>query len=208
MAGPGRRGHLDALGLRLLDGWMHAHLGERKRALFAGLSGTVLEIGAGAGANLRYLPPGTHLVAVEPNAASHRHLLREAARRGVRLEVQAASAEALPLADGSVGAALSTLVLCTVADPERAIAEVRRVLRPGGRFLCVEHVAAPDGTLLAGLQRAVDGPWRRLFAGCSVRRDTEGMLRRAGFRSVEVERLTLRTLAAPVRPVIAAVATR
>ena len=206
MGGPDRREHLDAIGLRLLDGWMHARLGEAKRALFGGISGTVLELGAGTGANFRYLPPGCLVVAVEPNLAAHAHLRREAERRGVQVDVRAASAEALPLADGSVEVAIASLVLCTVADPARALAEVLRVLRPGGRFVCLEHVAAPDGTLLAGLQRAVDRPWRALFAGCSVRRDTEGMLRRAGFASVEVERLTFRTLAAPVRPLISAVA--
>lgn len=206
MAGSSARAWFDAIGLRLLDGWIHARLGRAKLGLFGGLSGRVLEIGTGTGANFRYLLRGSRLVAVEPNVAAHVHIQRAAARRGVAVEVLAAAAEALPLRDATFDAVVASLVLCTVADPERAIAEVRRVLRPGGRFLCLEHVAAPEGTWLAAVQRAVDRPWQRAFGGCSVRRDTEGLLRRAGFASVEVEHLVLDTIAVPVRPLIAATA--
>jgi SAM-dependent methyltransferase len=202
------RGRLNAFGLRLLERWMHAHYGARKERLFANLPDTVVELGPGGGANLRYLRPGTRLVAIEPNRHAHGPLRRAAARRGVTLELHAAFAERLPLADASADAVLSTLVLCSVADRGRVLAEVRRILRPGGRFLCIEHVAAPAGSAVARVQRAIDGPWGWLFEGCDPHADTVAQLEAAGFASLELERFTLPTLAVPVRPTIAAVAVR
>jgi len=202
------RGRFNAWLLEVLDGYQHRKYGALKRELFGGLPRTVLELGAGDGANLRYLSPGTRVIAIEPNVHMHRRLRARAARLAVHVDVQAATAEALPLADGTVDAVISSLVLCTVPDPARALAEVRRVLRPGGRYWCIEHLAAPEGTALAGLQRALRRPWRWLFEGCETCRDTAGLLREAGFASVEVTPFTLPTIFAPIRPQIAAVAVR
>jgi ubiquinone/menaquinone biosynthesis C-methylase UbiE len=179
-----------------------------KRDLFGGLPRTVLEIGAGTGANFRYLDPGTHVVALEPNVHAHAALRAAAARSGVTVDVRTARAERIPLPDGSVGAVIASLVLCSVEDPERTLAEVRRVLRPGGRFWCVEHVAAPGGTAVAGVQGLVRRPWHWLFEGCDTRRDTERLLREAGFAAVEVSPFTVRTALLPIRSHIAAVALR
>lgn len=195
-----------ALAFGLAEGWMHRRLGDHKRELFGGLSRTVLEIGAGTGNSFRYLRPGSHVIAVEPNAHAHRRLQANARRWGVTVDVRAAVAEALPLADGSVENAIASLVLCTVRDPQAALREILRVLRPGGRFWCLEHVAAPPGTLLARVQREIDRAWGAALGGCSVTRDTEALLRGAGFATVEVERVTFRTLLAPVRPLLAVVA--
>jgi SAM-dependent methyltransferase len=200
------REKLLALGFGLAEGWMHRRLGEHKRELFGGLSRTVLEIGAGTGANFRYLRRGSHVIAVEPNVHAHGRLRENARRWGTTVDVRAAMAEALPLADESVENVIASLVLCTVQDPEQAIREIVRVLKPGGRLWCIEHVAAEDGTLLARVQRGVEGVWSAVLGGCSVSRDTEALLRGAGFASVDVERLTFRTLLAPVRPLVAAVA--
>lgn len=202
------RDRFNAWLLEVLDGYQHRKYGALKREMFGGLPRTVLELGAGDGANFRYLAPGTRVIAIEPNVHMHRWLRARAARHGIHVDVRAATAEALPLADGTVDAVISSLVLCTVPDPVRALAEVRRVLRPGGRFWCIEHVAAPEGTVLAGLQRALRRPWRWLFEGCETCRDTARQLREAGFASVEVTPFTLPTVFAPIRPQIAAVAVR
>jgi SAM-dependent methyltransferase len=193
---------------RALDGYFARRYGRVKRELFGGLPRTVLEIGTGAGANFRYLEPGTHVVALEPNVHAHAALHAAAARSGVTVDVRGARSERIPLPDGSVGAVISSLVLCTVDDPERTVAEVRRVLRPGGRFWCVEHVAAPGGTVVAGVQDLVRRPWHWLFEGCDTRRDTARLLREAGFAEVEVSPFTLRTALLPIRSHIAAVALR
>jgi SAM-dependent methyltransferase len=202
------RGRLNAVGWRLLERWMHARYGAWKERLFAELPGTVVELGPGSGANLRYLRPGTRLVGIEPNLHAHPVLRRAAARRGIDLELHAASAERIPLADASADAVVSTLVLCSVADRARVLAEVRRILRPGARFLCVEHVAAPPGSAVARVQHALDGPWGWLFDGCDPHADTVERLEAAGFASLRIERFTLSTIAIPVRPTIAAIAVR
>lgn len=202
------RSRLNAIVFRLVDGYFHAKYRNLKRDHFGGLPRTVVEIGAGAGANLRYVDPGSHVIAIEPNVHMHPALRATARRRGVSVDVRAATAERLPLEDASADAVISSLVLCSVSDPVRALAEIRRVLRPGGRFWCIEHVAAPAGTALAAVQRAVARPWRWLFEGCDTRRDLEGMLRATGFARVEVRPVTLRTAFAPIRSQIAAVAIR
>jgi ubiquinone/menaquinone biosynthesis C-methylase UbiE len=202
------RERFNACLLELLDRYQHRKYGALKRELFGGLPRTVLELGAGDGANFRYLDRGTRVIAVEPNVHMHPRLRARAARYGLQVDVHPATAEALPLADGAVDAVISSLVLCTVRDPAHALAEVRRVLRPGGRYWCIEHVAAPEGTALAWLQRAVRRPWRWLFEGCETCRDTARLLGEAGFASIEVTPFTLPTVFVPIRPQIAAVAVR
>lgn len=161
----------------------------RKRALLGPLRGTVVEIGPGAGASLRFYAPDVRWIGIEPNPWAHAYLAREAARVGLRdATVRAGTAEALPLDDASVDAVVSTLVLCTVPDVARALAESRRVLRPGGRMVFVEHVAAPPGTRTRAAQRLVRPVWPLVADGCHPDRDTEAAIRAAGFGRVEVER--------------------
>jgi ubiquinone/menaquinone biosynthesis C-methylase UbiE len=207
-AGNPVRGRINRWFFSLLDGHMHSMLGEAKHALFADLPGTVVELGAGTGANVRYLKSGTKLVAIEPNPHMHPALTRSARRRGVELEIVPCGAERLPFADASVDVVISTLVLCTVDDVDAVLAEVRRVLRPGGRFLCIEHVAAPAWTWVGRVQRAVFGPWRWFFEGCHTHRDLEVSIRASGFDDVTVERVEVSTLFVPVRPQIYVRATR
>lgn len=202
------RGRLDAWLLRALDGYGDRKYREVKREMFGGLPRTILEIGAGAGANFRYLDRGTHVIALEPNLHMHSYLRAAAARHGVTVDVRAGVAERIPMADESVEAVIASLVLCSVADPPRALAEIRRVLRPGGRFWCIEHVAAPEGTTLARVQRLVRRPWRWAFEGCETQRHTTELLRESGFESLEVQPFTLRTAFVPIRSQIMAVALR
>lgn len=187
---------------------MHRVYGERKRDLFADLPREVLELGPGAGANLRYYAPGTRVIAVEPNDLMHPRLVRHARDRGVDLELHTRRAEALPLGDASVDAVVCTLVLCSVDDPPRVLSEVRRVLRPGGRFVFIEHVAAPPGSALRHLQRLLRRPWRWCFEGCVLSRDTAAAIRGAGFGEVRLHRFEVAAPLAPFAPHIAGLAVR
>ena len=199
------RGRGNAGIFSLLDRYQHHKFGARKRALFADLPRTVVELGSGTGASLRYLEPGTQLIAVEPNVHMHPALRRHAERRGIDLEIHRAGAEATGLADHSVDVVICTLVLCTVADPAVAVAEVRRILRPGGRFLFIEHVKAPPGPL-RGLQRVVQRPWRYVFEGCQLDRDTAATLATAGFADLRIDHFRLGGLFVPIWPQISGTA--
>ena len=163
-----------------------------KRRLFGSLRGRVLEIGAGAGANLPHLNPDIDYVAIEPNEFSRGHLQRRVAERGLRAEVREGAAEQLPFADASFDAVFCSLVLCTVHDVPAALAEVKRVLKPGGRFAFVEHVGAPVGTRTRRVQRAIRPFWQVLGDGCQPDRETAAAFRGAGFSQVEIDELRLR----------------
>jgi len=162
-------------------------IADRKRALFAGLSGTVVEIGPGAGANFPYFGPGVRWVGVEPNRYARPYLERAARQAGVPFELRSGDAERLPVDSGSADAVVATLVLCSVADEATALREIRRVLKPGGRYLFVEHVAAPAGTMRRRMQRWAKPVWRVIGDGCHPDRDTLRAIRAAGFARVEVE---------------------
>jgi ubiquinone/menaquinone biosynthesis C-methylase UbiE len=183
------------------------YLAPYKSRLFASLSGTVLEIGPGAGANLRHLPAKTiRWIGVEPNPYMSRHLQHEARRLGIDIDLRAGTAEELPVESASVDFAVSTLVLCSVMDQRRAASEILRVLKPGGRLLFIEHVAAPPGTVLRRVQTAVKPLWRRMGDGCHPDRPTRDVLEECGFATLEVEEFS-----APlpvVRPHIAGSATK
>lgn len=167
-----------------------------KRALFARLTAagpapTVVEIGPGAGPNLAFLPPGARYVAFEPNRFMHPYLERAARAAGLTAEIRALSAEQLDLPDSSADAVVCTLVLCSVVEPRTVLGHVRRVLRPGGLFLFIEHVAAPRGSCLRGVQRALRPAWRLLGDGCEPDRETGETIEAAGFARVSIERVRL-----------------
>lgn len=201
------RSRVNAWFFASMNWYMHWKYAARKTALFADLPGTIVEIGAGAGANFRYLRRGTHVIAIEPNPFMHGSLERNAREAGVEVTIRGIGAEGIDLPDASVDAVVCSLVLCTVEDPSAALREVRRILRPGGRFVCIEHVAAPEDTWLGRLQRWIFRPWHWLFEGCHTHRDTERVLEAAGFSDVRIERFTMRTAFLPIRPQLAAVCT-
>ena len=181
-------------------------LAERKRALLGGLRGTVLEIGPGAGANLQYFAPGVHWIGIEPNPFLQRYLRQEAGKLGLQVELRGGEAEHLEAADASVDAVVSTLVLCSVPSVGAALEEILRVLKPGGCFVFIEHVAAPPGTWLRRTQRALR-PFAKLFAdGCHPDRETWAEIEGAGFSEVKIERFRAPLLTAS--PHIAGVAIR
>ncbi|MFF5899798.1 class I SAM-dependent methyltransferase [Streptomyces argenteolus] len=161
-----------------LKGGIAAH----REELLSGLSGRVIEIGAGNGLNFAHYPGAvSEVVAIEPERNLRRLAAGAALRAEVPVDVVPGTAEALPVKSEAFDAAVASLVLCTVRDLPRALAEIKRVLRPGGELRFFEHTLA-TGRGLATAQRAVDRTvWPLLFGGCHTARDTVGALEDAGF---------------------------
>jgi ubiquinone/menaquinone biosynthesis C-methylase UbiE len=163
---------------------------EHRRRLLAGVSGRVVEVGAGTGANFAHYPPEVEeVLAVEPEPHLREVAVRAAGRAGrVRVDVVDGTAEQLPAGDGSFDAAVVSLVLCSVPDQAAALAELHRVLRPGGRLHFWEHVRA-DGPGFARVQRLLDRTvWPAVGGGCHTARDTAAAIAAAGFALERVER--------------------
>lgn len=206
----GARSRFNAWFFDALSGYINRIGRIHKERAFGSIEGrTVVEIGAGAGANLGYLAPGTKLIAIEPNLRMHERLRKRARKARIELTIVAGGAEAIPLDDASVDEVISSLVLCTVDDPERVLAETRRILRPGGRFRFAEHVAAPRPGPRRLIQRAIRRPWGWVFEGCNPANDTVAVLEAAGFSELKFERRKLRrSLFWPVNTAIWGVAER
>ena len=201
-----RRGPFNAAFFAVLGPYIEWTLRKHKRRAFARLPRTVVEIGSGVGANLRYLPSGGTLVAIEPNWFTYGRLRKAAARHGIQLDLRDRMAEDTGLPDHSVDTVISSLVLCSVQSPDVVLAEIRRVLRPGGTFRFVEHVVAPEGTITRAAQRIFRRPWAWTFEGCSCERDLESAIRAAGFSSVNLERYRIHSPFLPFNTHIAGVA--
>ncbi len=162
-----------------------------KRRLLGDLTGHVVEVGPGTGTNFAFLPPGIRWTGFEPNVYMHPYLRRTLrAYPHIAADIRTGTAEQLDLPDASADAVITTLVLCSVTDQPRALAEIRRVLKPGGRFVFIEHVAAPPGSGLRRAQRLIKPVWRRLGDGCHPDRETWMAIQQAGFSMVEMERFS------------------
>jgi SAM-dependent methyltransferase len=169
-------------------------------------TGAVLEIGAGTGANLPHYGPGVaELTLTEPEAPMLRRLQLRLDGQPGRAMVLRAPAEDLPFEDSSFDTVVSTLVLCGVDDQPRALRELRRVLRPGGRFLFIEHVRSSDARLARRQDRV--NPLNRLVARCDCNRPTLDTIVEAGFSVTEVEHRTMPTAPSFLRPLVVGVAT-
>ncbi|MFF5188594.1 class I SAM-dependent methyltransferase [Streptomyces sp. NPDC000345] len=160
--------------------------------LLAGLSGRVIEIGAGNGLNFAHYPGAvSEVVAIEPERRMRRSAQEAALRAEVPVDVVPGMAEALPVKSEAFDAAVVSLVLCSVRDVPRALAELRRVLRPGGELRFFEHGPGGGRAMLAA-QRALDRTvWPSLAGGCHLTRDTVGALRDAGFELGPYRRMSL-----------------
>ena len=179
-----------------------------KAQVVASLRGLVLEIGAGLGGNLALLPDGVTWQALEPDRRRHARLSRIARLHREAVAPLRASAEDIPLPDASVDGVLSVVTMCSVADAELALMEVRRVLRPGGRFVFAEHVAAPAGTWSRRVQGGIAPLSRRFDHGCNPLRDTEAVIRTSGLEVRELRRFELRQPLGVRIPYVVGVAAR
>jgi ubiquinone/menaquinone biosynthesis C-methylase UbiE len=202
------RGRFNSWLLAKFEDDFHEEVGLHKTKHIGSLAGTIIEIGAGNGVNFRYYPSGVRVVAYEPNPYMHDRLHASARAHGLDVELRPISAESLDFEDDTIDAAVCTLVLCTVPNPIRMISEVRRVLKPGGRFFFIEHVGAESGTFLRRMQDLLHGPWHYVFEGCHTNRETSTLLEEAGFSRLEIERFTSGKMPALVVPQIVGVATK
>lgn len=145
--------------------------------------GRVLEVGIGTGQNLRFYDRARvkTLVGVDPALQLHRLALRRSREAGLPVELVGLSAERLPVADASFDTVVCTYTLCTIPDPLAALAEVRRVLVPGGRLIFSEHGTAPDEDVRRW-QARLQPFWDKVAGGCQLGRDIPALLRQAGFR--------------------------
>jgi ubiquinone/menaquinone biosynthesis C-methylase UbiE len=188
----------------MLAGTERAGLADLRSEVLSRASGRTLEIGGGTGLNLARYPSAVEsLTVTEPDPHMARRVRQKVAAEAppFPVEVVEAGAESLPFGDESFDTAVSTLVFCTVDDPDAAAAELRRVLAPGGRLLLLEHVRDPGEGRLARWQDRLERPWGWIAAGCHPNRDTAATLRRAGF---EVELVPDQLPKAPplVRPLV------
>lgn len=174
---------------RMIGPAERAVIGPIRSELVGPLTGSVLDVGAGTGANLAHFRAADRVVSAEPDPAMRRRLVARLPEASVPVEVSDAGAEDLPFPDGSFDAVVFTLVLCTIGDPGRALAEARRMLRPGGRLVALEHVRGHGRQ--ARWQSRIDPVWTRVMAGCHLDRDTAATIRAAGFVPDAEETITI-----------------
>lgn len=165
-------------------------LAERRASLLEQADGAVLEIGAGTGLNFDYYPPSARAVAIEPDPAMARRAIERARSARASVNVFQLDAQRLPVEDESIDVVVGTLVMCTIPDPSRALAELRRVLRPGGNYLFIEHVRS-ESPRLARWQDRLESPWGLVTGGCHPNRRTVDLIRGSGLKVKELDRFEL-----------------
>jgi ubiquinone/menaquinone biosynthesis C-methylase UbiE len=187
-------------------------LADMRAGLIAEASGRTLELGAGTGLNLaHYTDSVTDLVLTEPDPHMASRLRKRLAAESPaprRVEVVETGAERLPFEDASFDSVVSTLVLCTVDSPAAVVAEIGRVLKPGGRLLCLEHVRDAEGGRIAAWQDRLERPWGWVAGGCHPNRDTAAELQRAGFDTGRLAADLLPEAPPIVRPIVRGIAVR
>ena len=203
-----RNGLGDRFGAALYDPFLRRGerlgLAGRRAELLRRARGQVVEIGAGTGLNVPHYPPTAQVVLTEPVPAMYRRLEKRVRGRAGMRPVRA-TADELPMADASVDTVVSTLVLCTVPDVDRVLAELVRVLRPGGQLLFCEHVRAEDPKL-ARRQKRLAGPWAAFAQGCRCDRDTVAFVKQR-FAIEDMTTARWRGMPSVVRPLIIGTAT-
>ena len=186
-------------GRRILPHLLHFAMGQAqlrpfRQRVIGGAAGKVLEIGLGSGLNLPLYGSNVRsVIGVEPSAELLAMAERQVGRARIPVELLEASAETLPLEASSIDTAVTTWTLCTIPDAVQALREVRRVLKPGGVLLFVEHGRAPEPSV-ARWQDRLDRPWSRIAGGCHLNRPIDHLITDAGFR---VETLRHERVAGP-----------
>lgn len=195
---------------RLTQSSEAACLQQWRAELLCDLSGHVLEVGAGTGLNLPYYPQTvSRLVLSEPDPHMRSKLVQKArAQHRDGSEVLDGSLEGLPHAAGTFDAVVATLVLCSVPRLDQALKEIHRVLKPGGRFVFLEHVAAEDRPRRLRWQHRVEPIWKRLAGNCHLTRRTGAAILATGFEIVQIKRESMRKAWPLVRPTIRGVAVK
>lgn len=184
-------------------------LAQWRAALLGNLSGSVLEVGAGTGANLPHYRSELSLTLAEPDPHMRRQLESRIERIGAgHVQVTDGNLDALPFADARYDIVVATLVLCSVANQAQALGEIYRVLKPGGQLVFIEHVCAPDNPQRLRWQRRVEPVWKRVFGNCHLTRDTTTSIREAGFTIAQIEAASIRKAVAVARPSIRGIARR
>ncbi len=166
--------HLTALSMR--GQWFR----EQRENIIPLAKGHVLELGIGSGLNLPYYAPEVTVQGVEPSAVMRAKAVRAASELGRTLEFAGLDGAEIALENNTVDTVVSTWVLCSIPDVEQALSEVRRVLKPGGRFLFNEHGLAPEGAV-AKWQNRLNRPWRAVTGGCNINRRHDKLIEAAGF---------------------------
>ena len=175
---------------RFMSGLEKACLHDWRTELLAEVKGEVLEIGAGTGANLAYYPNGNiRLLLSEPDAAMRKQLEKKIAlTQRDDICLNSLQAEKLPLEDNRFDYVIASLVCCSVTNIDRSLAEIYRVLKPGGRYLFIEHVAAKTDSKARRLQEWLTPLWRKFAGNCHLNRETEKAMLMAGFELVKIQR--------------------
>jgi ubiquinone/menaquinone biosynthesis C-methylase UbiE len=177
-----------------------------RRELLVHARGQTLEIGSGTGLNVWHYPNGLdELVLAEPDPSMRKRLQKAVRRSGRQARVIGVPAEQLPFPDSSLDTVVSTLVLCTVEAPELVLREIRRVLRPEGQLLFIEHVRS-DSPTLARWQDRLARPWQRFAEGCRCNRPTLELIKACGFQA-NARHAAWRAMPPIIRPLVIGQAT-
>lgn len=163
---------------------------ERRGGLLQDATGDILEIGAGTGLNFPLYAADCKVAAIEPDPSMIRRARERAAKANATIQVFQLDGQQLPFEDHSFDCVVGTLVMCTIPAPEKALAEIRRVLRSGGKYLFLEHVRA-DAPRLARWQNRLEKPWGLVAGGCHPNRDTLKTITGSGFNVTSVEKFEL-----------------
>ena len=190
--GMGRANAADASAIKLIDCAEYGSLGELKQALLGNVQNQVLEIGPGAGANLGYYPHKINWIGVEPNPYMHPYLKKEAQQRELsQIKLLQGTAEDLPVEENSIDTVVSTHVLCSVKDLDRSLQEIKRILKPGGNFIFIEHVAGECCTWTRRIQDGIEPVWKIIFDNCHPNRETWKSLKNSDWEIVSYKQFHL-----------------